>query len=255
MSISEMKDKAGKKLKDNWWKMALIMFVVELFAEKLGLEKISYTTHTLALDTSVKFIGKNGVLNFNVPTGSGWIFRILLLLIGIFAFVIRSGGIKSSIRVMRGETPSLSDLLLRGVFWKMLWMNVVRMFITGFFTLLLIVPGVIVSLAYSMADYLLIENPEMGPIEALRESRRRMKGNKGRLFGLGLSFFGWIVLAVLTVALFESVLQFIFMPMPQPMPVLDIFIACINAAVNAMLFAYMFTANTAFHMHVNGEEI
>ena len=58
MSISEMKDKAGKKLKDNWWKMALIKFVVELFAEKLGLEKISYTTRSLALDTSVKFIGK-----------------------------------------------------------------------------------------------------------------------------------------------------------------------------------------------------
>ena len=255
MSISEIKEKAREKLKGNWWKMALIMLVVLLVSERFGLGKINYASRAVVFDTSLKFVGKNGVLNFNIPVGSGWIFRILLLLIGIFAFVIRSGGIKSSIRVMRGETPSLSDLLLRGVFWKMLWMNIVRAVITGFFTLLLIVPGVIVSLAYSMADYLLIENPEMGPIEVLRESRRRMKGNKGHLFGLGLSFFGWIVLAALTVALFKSVLQFIFMRMPQTMPVLNIFIACISAAVNAMLFAYMFTANTAFHMHVNGEEI
>ncbi len=253
MSISEIKDKAGKKLKGNWWKMALIMFVFLLVSERFGLEKINYATRTLAFDTSLKFIGKNGVLSFNVPTGSGWIFRILLLLISMFALVIRSGGIKSCIRVMRGEKPHLSDLLLRGVFWKMLWMNIIRMLITGFFTMLLIVPGVIVSLAYSMADYLLIENPEMGPIEALRESRRRMKGNKGRLFGLGLSFFGWIVLAVIAARLVSSPLRFI--PVLQTMPVLNIFIACISAAVNAMLFAYMFTANTAFHMHINGEEI
>jgi len=123
----------------------------------------------------------------------------------------------------------------------------------GFFCLLLIVPGVIVSLAYSMADYLLIENPEMGPIEALRESRRRMKGNKGRLFGLGLSFFGWIALNVIAARLVSSPLRLI--PALQTMPVLNILITFISAAVMAMLSAYIFTANTAFHMFVNGEKI
>ena len=253
MSISKIKEKAREKLKGNWWKMALIIFVVELFAEKLGLEKINYATRTLAFNTSLKFLGKNGVLNFNIPTGSGWIFRILLLLIGIFAFVIRFGGIKSCICVMRGERPNLSDLLLRGVFWKMLWMNIVRTFITGFFCLLLIVPGVIVSFSYSMADYLLIENPEMGPIEALRESRRRMKGNKGRFFGLSVSFTGWIALNVIATRLVSSPLR--LNPALQTMPVLNILITFISAAVMAMLSAYIYTANTAFHMLVNGEKI
>jgi hypothetical protein len=52
-----------------------------------------------------------------------------------------------------------------------------------------------VVLRYSMADYVLCENPEVGALGALRESRRMMKGNKWRLFCLQFSFIGWRLLA------------------------------------------------------------
>lgn len=38
----------------------------------------------------------------------------------------------------------------------------------------------------------------MSAIDALKKSRKMMKGHKGEFFVLGLSFIGWILLAILT---------------------------------------------------------
>ena len=65
-------------------------------------------------------------------------------------------------------------------------------------TLLFIIPGIIASLRYGMTDYILSENPEITASEAIQRSKEMMKGNCWRLFCLEFSFFGWILLAVLT---------------------------------------------------------
>jgi uncharacterized membrane protein len=54
---------------------------------------------------------------------------------------------------------------------------------------------------YAMADYIMAENPDMTPQDALRESTRMMKGNKWRLFCLQLSFIGWIFVGILSCAI------------------------------------------------------
>jgi uncharacterized membrane protein len=51
---------------------------------------------------------------------------------------------------------------------------------------------------YAMSDYILAENPEMSPSDALAESKRMMHGNKWRLFCLELSFIGWGILCLCT---------------------------------------------------------
>jgi uncharacterized membrane protein len=51
---------------------------------------------------------------------------------------------------------------------------------------------------YAMSDYILAENPEMSPSDALAESKRMMHGNKWRLFCLELSFIGWGILCLFT---------------------------------------------------------
>lgn len=68
-------------------------------------------------------------------------------------------------------------------------------------SLLLIIPGVIKSLSYSMAFFVLAENPEMSGMEALNESKTIMKGHKWELFVLSLSFILWILLGVVTFGL------------------------------------------------------
>lgn len=65
-------------------------------------------------------------------------------------------------------------------------------------SLLFIIPGIIKKYAYAMSFYIAYDNPELSASEVLKESERMMKGNKGKLFILRLSFIGWILLSILT---------------------------------------------------------
>ena len=47
------------------------------------------------------------------------------------------------------------------------------------------------------AFYLLLDHPEMGVMDCIRESKRLMNGRKGELFVLDLSFFGWLLLTAI----------------------------------------------------------
>lgn len=56
----------------------------------------------------------------------------------------------------------------------------------------------LVTLPFTQAVFLAIDNEEMSAWEALRESRRLMSGNAGRYVGLTLSFIGLAFLSVLS---------------------------------------------------------
>ena len=75
-------------------------------------------------------------------------------------------------------------------------------FLVGIFVLLwcllLVIPGIIMAYAYSQSFRILCENPEMSPMECIKESKRIMKGRKMDLFVLQLSFIGWILLVCVT---------------------------------------------------------
>lgn len=68
---------------------------------------------------------------------------------------------------------------------------------TFLWSLLLIVPGVIKSYAYSMAPYILQDNPNLTAMECLDKSQKMMKGNKWQLFCLDFSFVGWYIVGAL----------------------------------------------------------
>lgn len=65
-------------------------------------------------------------------------------------------------------------------------------------TLLFIVPGIMVSYSYAMTDFILADHPEMTAGEALAASKEMMEGNRWRLFCLHISFWGWMLLSMLT---------------------------------------------------------
>lgn len=66
---------------------------------------------------------------------------------------------------------------------------------------LFIIPGIIKSYSYSMAFYILAENPDMTAREALTESKIIMNGHKFDFFVLQLSFFFWAMLVVVTLGI------------------------------------------------------
>jgi len=57
---------------------------------------------------------------------------------------------------------------------------------------------IIVSLAYGMVYYILGDEACDSAIDALRKSREMMKGHKGRLFYIQISFLGWYLLSTLS---------------------------------------------------------
>ncbi len=64
--------------------------------------------------------------------------------------------------------------------------------------LLLIVPGIIAALSYSMTFYILADNQSIAASDALRNSKAMMNGYKLKLFYLCLRFFGLGLLCILT---------------------------------------------------------
>ena len=60
------------------------------------------------------------------------------------------------------------------------------------------IPLIILALAYSMVTFILYDDEELSPKEILTKSRMMMKGHKGELFLLMLSFFGWMIVCVFT---------------------------------------------------------
>lgn len=72
---------------------------------------------------------------------------------------------------------------------------------TALWSLLFIIPGIVKSYAYSMAPYILAENPDMTANEAITRSKEITMGHKGDLFVMDLSFIGWGLLMVITFGL------------------------------------------------------
>lgn len=67
--------------------------------------------------------------------------------------------------------------------------------------LLFIIPGIIKGYSYSMAYYILAENPDMKAKDAITESKIIMQGHKWELFVLELSFILWILLSIVTLGI------------------------------------------------------
>lgn len=67
--------------------------------------------------------------------------------------------------------------------------------------LLLIVPGIIAALGYSMTFYILSDDPGILAEEALKKSKKMMDGYKLKLFYLHLRFFLLALLCILTLGI------------------------------------------------------
>ncbi|MGH7249751.1 MAG: DUF975 family protein [Minisyncoccia bacterium] len=67
--------------------------------------------------------------------------------------------------------------------------------------LLLIIPGIMAALSYSMAFFIMADNKEIGVREALKQSKKIMYGNKWKFFCLCLRFIGWALLSILTLGI------------------------------------------------------
>jgi len=67
---------------------------------------------------------------------------------------------------------------------------------TLLWSILLVIPGIIAMIKYSMAYFIWVDNPNMRISDAISESVDMTYGHKGEIFKLFLSFIGWFLLLI-----------------------------------------------------------
>ena len=115
-----------------------------------------------------------------------------------------------------------------------------------FWYLLLVIPGIVKTFAYSQSFYILAENPEKGVLQCITESRIRMDGNKWEYFLLNVTFIGWNILASI------PLLIGIFYFEPTPGTVNEFLVVLIASLPVYIVSAYFQTTSTVFYNLLTG---
>ena len=103
------------------------------------------------------------------------------------------------INVSNGGTPAFADGFSGfDDFWSAFKVTFLTGLFTALWSLLFVIPGIIKSISYSMAMYILAENKGKSALECIEESKKMTNGHKMELFVLALSFIGWALLCGIT---------------------------------------------------------
>ena len=120
---------------------------------------------------------------------------LLGLAIQIVTIVLGGGFAIFCLRTVRGMEASYWNIFdAFGMVLRVLWLYILEGIFIFLWSLLFIFPGFIAFYRYRQALYLLLEHPEMSALQCITESKRIMRGHKGELFVMDLSFIGWGIL-------------------------------------------------------------
>ncbi len=86
-------------------------------------------------------------------------------------------------------------------YWACLGTYLLALIFILLWSLLLIIPGIMAAYSYAMIYFILAENDSIGPMEAIAKSKEMMQGNRWKLFCLGLRFWGWGIVCILTLGI------------------------------------------------------
>lgn len=95
------------------------------------------------------------------------------------------------------------EILFKGFknFGTALGAYLLMMLFVFLWSLLLIIPGIIAAIGYSMTFFILTDEPELGASDALAKSKRMMRGYKWKYFCLNLRFIGWGILCMISLGI------------------------------------------------------
>ncbi len=190
MNRKEIKELAKAKIKGNKWNLIWPMLIIGVISSIIS--RLFGGTITIDLNNLESLSN----LHFTPMQYGGSILSSLitgLLTAGFMAYVLEF------VRKGKFDTNKIIDTI------KTKWVNILIAdilvtIIVSLCFLLLVVPGIIMTLAYAMVTFLVIDTDVAGN-DALKESREMMKGYKWDYFVFSLSFIGWILLIPFTLGI------------------------------------------------------
>lgn len=225
MFASDFRRAAREALKGKWIRTALILLLAMLLAAPVGMPasnlnfEVNITGNQQYAQEMDDIQELTGIEREQLVKLFG-VMGIVMLVIALYSLfvgsIVRIGIFRMGDRLIDGEMPRASMLFPRGIYKKALLLRLLMSIFISLWSLLFVIPGIIASYRYAMAEYLLYKYPQLTPMQAIAMSKQRMHGKKLRLFCLELSFIGWALLSSLPAAIGMSVtgamIQFAGMP-------------------------------------------
>ncbi|AFM40510.1 putative integral membrane protein [Desulfosporosinus acidiphilus SJ4] len=201
----DLKCKAKEQLKGYWLQAIIVCFFTWLltiaFRENgpvYAVRNIFLYGRALNVPPVNPFSSISSFIKYILIGEIGWGDLISFILMGPLTL----GASGFFLKLIRNEDPGIKDL---GdgfkSFLKSFILNLLITIFTTLWSLLLIIPGIIAGFRYSMAYYIMMDNPHLSALEALKQSKAMMVGYKFDLFILELSFLGWLLLVAVTFGL------------------------------------------------------
>ena len=162
--ISDVLGFGWNVMKTYLWFFVGVMIVFQLFIQVP--EIVKYVTQQMHLGTGL---------------------YLLATLVGVVISIVLTIGImKISLAFCDSRKPAFSELFdPAGCFWRYLGTYILYVFIIGAGFVLLIIPGIIWAVKFSLCFYFVIDKG-LGPVDALKASSRTTMGVKWDLFGFGI---------------------------------------------------------------------
>lgn len=194
----QLKTNAKQQLKGNWGMGVLATLIVMAIA---GAASGLSTAIAMVQAVTKSVISGGAMPSEMLPLAymTSPFYYIGMILTILISAVFFFGMPKFYLGLSRTRSTALGDLFgAFKMFGKVIGAYLLISLYTFLWSLLFIVPGIVASYRYRMVPYLLVDNPDIGICEAIRRSKEMMRGHKGELFVLDLSFLGWGLLCGLT---------------------------------------------------------
>ena len=188
MNRAEIKELAKEKIKGNkwniWWPMLVIGFIEGAI------------TGFFAPESQVNIV--NGVSTINISPAYIGVSSIAGIIGGIFI----AGYYKYILNFIRTGKFDFKDILnnVKEKWLDILVASILIAVIVCICSLLFVIPGIIMALAYAFAILIVVDSDTKGQ-DSLKASREMMKGYKWDYFVFMLSFIGWILLIPFTIGI------------------------------------------------------
>ena len=173
-----------------------VMYIISLLSARLM--RVDGITLAQLMSTGYAIEDPDAVVRWYISVRPGVFAYVIDRLLNFMTWLLYAGFVVFVLRMIRQQQNSLWNLM-DGFqnFLKIIGLNILTSIFTALWSLLFIIPGIVAAYRYRQALYLLLDHPEMGVLECIRESKRLMRGHKAELFILDLSFIGWALLSII----------------------------------------------------------
>ncbi len=122
--------------------------------------------------------------------------QLLSIALDIMSFLVGVGFTSFCLNVSRNLAAGFGNLFdAFGFVFRIIALQIMIAVFVFLWSCLFIIPGIVAGYRYSMAIYIMLDDPDKGVMQCIRESKEMTRGYKAQLFWLDVSFIGWGLLS------------------------------------------------------------